>query len=57
MRTSSVSRVVRLGKRGVMVALLAVVVTAAVVPSSVFAWSLPHIVHVKDGQGDSPLVP
>jgi hypothetical protein len=53
----SVARLVRLGKRGVAVALLAVFVAAAALPASASAGGLPHIVHVSDGQGDSPLVP
>jgi hypothetical protein len=55
--TSVVSRLLRLGKRGVLVTLFSLVLTSAAVPSSAFAANLPHLMHPTDGQGDSPLVP
>lgn len=55
---SVVSRLVRLGKRGVAVALVSVLLTSAAVPPSAFADHAQHIAHTADdGQGDSPQVP
>jgi hypothetical protein len=57
MQSKSVARLVRLGKRSLLIALLGLVLTAAIAPGSALPGGLPHIVHVQDGQGDSPLVP
>jgi hypothetical protein len=53
---SAMSRLLRLGKRSVLVALFAALVTSAV-PTTTLAFPHSHIIHVNDGQGDSPLVP
>ncbi len=57
MHMKSVARLVRLGKRSVAVALVAMFLAAATLPASASAGALPHVVHVKDGQGDSPMMP
>ena len=59
--TSAASRLARIGKRSVVVALFALLVTSAALPANVLAASVTHVakhvVHPADGQGDSPLVP
>jgi hypothetical protein len=57
MHSNSVARLVRLGKRGVVIALLGLVLTATSAPASASASGVPHIAHVQGGQGDGPLVP
>lgn len=55
---SVISRVLRLGKRSVLITLLAVSVTTMVAPSQVLAAKhVPHLVHPTDGVEDPPLVP
>jgi hypothetical protein len=55
---SVISRFVRLGKRSVLITLLAIAVTTTVAPSQVLAAKhVPHIVHPTDGVEDPPLVP
>jgi len=57
MRSNSVARLVRLGKRSLLIALLGLVLTATVAPASASAGGVPHIARVQGGQGDGPLVP
>jgi hypothetical protein len=56
---SVISRVLRLGKRSVLITLLAVSVTTMMAPSQVLAAKhVPHFVHpTDDGVEDPPLVP
>jgi hypothetical protein len=52
-----VAQLVRVGKRSLAVALLAVVLGATTVPASAFDGQVQYVTHPTDGQPDSPLVP
>lgn len=54
---SAMSRLLRFGKRSVLVALFAAVLTSGAVPATTFASQSAHFIHPNDGVGDSPLVP
>jgi hypothetical protein len=55
--TSRTSRLARIGKRSVVIALFALLITSVAVPANVLAAGVPHLAFQRDGQGDSPLVP